>query len=193
MSSLHSLSPPLLRPSSRTVLRGWSRRVQKEIGAFGGDAERVTIFGESAGGMACGCLLGSPMSKGLFRRAICISGSAGSVRSHLGTAASLPLTLAAATAGDAVAGADAGGAAAVLCLTADTLPLPLAAQGQSEAAAASSAASLSSALDIPYTELSAAKLQSVPIEQLRQAWSSNGSWGPVIAPPVRQRLRLLLS
>ena len=165
--------------------------MQKEIGAFGGDAERVTIFGESAGGMACGCLLGSPMSKGLFRRAICISGSAGSVRSHLvGTAASLPLTLAAATAGDAVAGAAAGAAAAVLCLTADTLPLPLAAQGQSEAAAASSAASLSSALDIPYTELSAAKLQSVPIEELRQAWSSNGNWGPVVAPPVRQRLLL---
>ena len=78
--------------------------------------------------------------------------------------------------------------------TADTLHThTLAAQGQSEAAAASSAAALSSALDIPYTELSAAKLQSVPIEELRQAWSSNGNWGPVVAPPVRQRLLLSFS
>lgn len=50
--------------------------VRKEISAFGGDADKVTIFGESAGGRAVGCLLGSPVCKGLFRRAICISGSA---------------------------------------------------------------------------------------------------------------------
>ena len=58
------------------------RWVQKEIAAFGGDAERVTIFGESAGGMACGALLGSPLSKGLFSRAICISGSASAAQSE---------------------------------------------------------------------------------------------------------------
>ena len=58
------------------------RWVQKEIAVFGGDAERVTIFGESAGGMACGALLGSPLSKGLFSRAICISGSASAAQSE---------------------------------------------------------------------------------------------------------------
>lgn len=64
------------------------RWVQKEIAAFGGDAERVTIFGESAGGMACGALLGSPLSKGLFSRAICISGSASAAQSEQSAGAS---------------------------------------------------------------------------------------------------------
>eukprot|EP01052_Picozoa_sp_SAG31_P021938 SAG31_NODE_1721_length_7453_cov_35.338727_6_plen_394_part_00 len=54
--------------------------IQREIGSFGGDANRVTIFGESAGGMACASLLGSPLSRGLFARVICISGAASGVR-----------------------------------------------------------------------------------------------------------------
>jgi para-nitrobenzyl esterase len=56
--------------------------------AFGGDADRVTIFGESAGGMACGALLGSPLSKGLFSGAICISGAASAANSPASAAAS---------------------------------------------------------------------------------------------------------
>ena len=48
--------------------------VHKNIEAFGGDATRVTIFGESAGGIAVSMLCASPLAKGLFQRAISESG-----------------------------------------------------------------------------------------------------------------------
>jgi para-nitrobenzyl esterase len=48
--------------------------VKKNIDAFGGDASRVTIFGESAGGIAVSMLCASPQAKGLFQRAISESG-----------------------------------------------------------------------------------------------------------------------
>ncbi len=50
--------------------------VRENIGAFGGDPEAVTVFGESAGAMSIGCLLGTPAARGLFRRAILQSGAA---------------------------------------------------------------------------------------------------------------------
>ncbi|VVC41621.1 Carboxylesterase type B, conserved site,Carboxylesterase, type B,Carboxylesterase type B [Cinara cedri] len=49
--------------------------VQKNIPIFGGDPKRVTIFGESAGAVSVGLHLLSPMSKGLFHKAIIESGS----------------------------------------------------------------------------------------------------------------------
>ncbi|MDV8003124.1 carboxylesterase/lipase family protein [Rhodococcus sp. IEGM 1408] len=47
--------------------------VRDEIGAFGGDPGRVTVAGQSAGGGAVLCLLGSPPAAGLFHGAIAAS------------------------------------------------------------------------------------------------------------------------
>ncbi|MEO4055128.1 carboxylesterase/lipase family protein [Solibacillus sp. CAU 1738] len=49
--------------------------VNENIEAFGGDPNKVTIFGESAGAISVGSLLTMPSAKGLFNQAILQSGS----------------------------------------------------------------------------------------------------------------------
>ena len=59
-------------PANRALLDQVAalRWVRENIAAFGGDPDRVTVFGESAGAGAIASLLVMPAAAGLFRRAI---------------------------------------------------------------------------------------------------------------------------
>ena len=48
--------------------------VQRNIAAFGGDPDNVTIFGESGGGLKVAALIATPLANGLFHRGIIESG-----------------------------------------------------------------------------------------------------------------------
>ncbi|EGX54497.1 carboxylesterase, partial [Streptomyces zinciresistens K42] len=51
------------------------RWVHESIGAFGGDPDTVTLFGQSAGAISIGALLAAPGAQGLVRRAVLQSGA----------------------------------------------------------------------------------------------------------------------
>jgi para-nitrobenzyl esterase len=97
--------------------------VRQNIGAFGGNSNDVTIFGESAGGFSVCAAIVSPQGAGLFQRAISESGPCGEP---------LPTLAGAQTSGDAIVGAlgcaESSDAASVACLRSAPVASILAAQ-----------------------------------------------------------------
>ena len=75
--------PELSRESEKNVSGNYGtldqiaalKWVKDNIADFGGDPNNITIFGESAGGQAVTSLMISPLSKGLFHKAIAQSGT----------------------------------------------------------------------------------------------------------------------
>ncbi|XP_046434785.1 juvenile hormone esterase-like isoform X1 [Neodiprion fabricii] len=69
----HEVAPGNLGMKDQVAGLKW---VRENIGKFGGDPKNITIFGHSAGGSSVHYHLLSPLSKGLFEKAIAHSGVA---------------------------------------------------------------------------------------------------------------------
>jgi len=83
LSALGFLAHPVLSAESRAHVSGnyglldcitALRWVRRNVAAFGGDPDRVTLAGQSSGAMLAGALLHSPLARGLFHRVILMSG-----------------------------------------------------------------------------------------------------------------------
>lgn len=73
LSTLDEAAPGNLGLKDQNLALKW---VKENIEFFGGDPDSITIFGASAGGVSVQMHMMSPASRGLFNRAICMSGLA---------------------------------------------------------------------------------------------------------------------
>jgi para-nitrobenzyl esterase len=97
--------------------------IRENIAAFGGDPDRVTLFGQSAGAMLIGTLLGTPGAAGLFHAAALFSGAAQQVHDRADAAEVASRLLAALGLNPAEAGRLRAVPTATLAAAADTVRL----------------------------------------------------------------------